>query len=383
VADKKAMKIKYLEDSMKKRSVLIPLLIGLLVMGLFLGCNQTTPLDEEGDFVLQARLVAFADKSYVGWDVYPGAAGYKLYRNVGLANYEEFGEGVTDSTLVVDNDQGEDDVEAADEYIAAGYEEGAFPEFIYYKVFAYDESGAIIAESNIASAFSHLPTVTNITYTTDVGTVNISWDAVTDDTYTVEGYIVYRYDSSQLQHQRNISLAKVAGASNTSYTVTDALRGDEWNYYIAPYDENGVSATESGGRIYADLQGPLVTQTKGTSEINITWPAVTGSEGTVASGYNVYLAYLKSGMSSSYLKFEEDNYDGTGDELPALNGSTPVTGTSFDYDYDGAGVEPFATIMASSDSRDYYFIVKAVSSEGESENYSKYEYTDPVSITKP
>lgn len=373
---------------MKKRAMfLLPLLVILIAAGGLLGCRPS-PLEEEGDFTLGARLVPFAAKSYIGWDEVDGATGYKLYRNVGLDNYDDFAEeGVDGSKLISDNDQGQEDVEYADEYAEDYYNEDTdeveFPEFIYYKVFAYDADGAVIAESNIATVFSHLPEVENISYKTDVEEIEISWDKLTDDTYTILGYQVYRYDSSKDSHARNIPLGKVEQGASPTFTVTDAKRTEEWNYYIAPYDEIGVSATESGGRIYADLPGPLVTQTKDGSEIDVTWPAVKGEiNDTAVTGYNIYLAYKSGGMRSSYLDYETTGYDEgeTGDALDKLN-SSPITGTSFTYDYDAAGVDPYDS-LAGGESYDYYFIVQAVSSAGESANYSKYEFNDPVTITK-
>lgn len=374
---------------MKKRTMfLLSLLVILIAAGGLLGCRPS-PLDEEGDFTLGARLLAFADKSYVGWEEVSGAAGYKLYRNVGLDNYDDFAEeGVDGSKLISNNDQGEEDVAFADEY-AEDYlnedtDEVEFPEFIYYKVFAYDADDAVIAESNIATVFSHLPPVENISYKTDVEEIEISWDKLTDDTYTILGYQVYRYDSSKDSHARNVPLGKVEQGANPTFTVTDAKRTEEWNYYIAPYDEIGVSATSSGGRVYADLPGPLVSQEQNGSEIDVTWPAVKGEiNDTPVTGYNVYLAYKSGGMSSSYLKYETTGYDEgeTGDALDALNGDTPVTETSFTYDYDAPGVDPYDS-LAGGESYDYYFIVQAVSSAGESANYSKYEFNDPVIITR-
>lgn len=375
---------------MKKRTMfLLPLLVILIAAGGLLGCRPS-PLDEEGDFTLGARLLAFADKSYVGWEEVSGAAGYKLYRNVGLDNYDDFAEGVDGSKLISDNDQGEEDVAYADEYAEDYLNEDTdkveFPEFIYYKVFAYDADDAVIAESNIATVFSHLSEVENISYKTDVEEIEISWDKLTDDdTYTILGYQVYRYDSSKDSHARNIPLGKVEQGANPTFTVTDAKRTKQWNYYIAPYDEIGVSATSSGGRVYADLPGPLVTQTHDApnTEIDVTWPAVKGEiNDTLVTGYNVYLAYKSGGMSSSYLKYETTGYDEgeTGDALGKLNSSL-ITGTSFTYDYDAAGVDPYDS-LAGGESYDYYFIVQAVSSAGESANYSKYEFNDPVTITK-
>ena len=394
---------------MKKAKFLVVPVLVLTVLAVALsGC--TTALDKEGDFVLKARHVAFAAKSYVGWEPVEGAAGYKLYRNHGLDNFKKFGEDIENSVLVADNDQGSTDVEVEDDYADDGDVTGfevdveadtvTYPEFLYYKVFAYDTEGTIIAESNIATVFSHLVDLENITYETDVEYIKISWDQATSTDYDIMGYDIYLYDSSQDSYARNILLGSVDDSASPSFEVTPSVveglnsdlistleRTEQYNYYLAPYDDIGTSYTTSGGRVFADLPGSRATQAAGSSVINVSWDAVTGANGTAATGYNVYLAYLRSGMSSNYLDYEGSDYngDGDGDDLDPLNGSTPVTGTSFAFDYDGAGVEPYAS-MSGGDSYEYFFIVTPVSASGESGNYYKYFDSDDlptgVEITK-
>ncbi len=384
-----------MEDSMKPKKVRFLGLAAALALTffVFLGCNpygtdtgQTGPLDSTSSllsvFSLKARLVAFADKAYVGWDEVPGAAGYKLYRNVGLGNRTFFGEEYAGSALAADNNQGSTDVQVEDSYVAAGYASGNFPKFIYYWAYAYDANGKMIAISNVAECFSHLPLVQNIAYASEIGKVSITWDEVISDTYTVLGYKIYRYDDSKEQPERNILLGTNIGATNTSFTVEDtaATRDKQWNYYIAPFDANGVSATEMGGRVYADLAGPAVTETHNAADTTITvsWNAVVG-----AIGYNVYLGYISGSMSGATVNKEKSNYNGTGSTLAALNGTTPVTSTSYTYNYDGPGVQPYATKMTSGSTRKFVFVVQAVSSLGESGNLGKSSTSGGVSITKP
>jgi lysophospholipase L1-like esterase len=160
--------------------------------------------------------------------------------------------------------------------------------------------------------------------------INLTWNSVSGAT----GYNLYRGTSSGGENSNPINGA--TPLTTTSYSDTGLTAGTTYYYYVKAINSSGISAasTEASATTTGAAPGApssLTATAASSSQINLSWNSVSG-----ATGYNLYRGTSAGGESTT-----------------AVNGGTPLTTTT----YSDTGLSASAT---------YYYVVKAVNSNGSS-----------------
>jgi alpha-tubulin suppressor-like RCC1 family protein len=197
----------------------------------------------------------------------------------------------------------------------------------YYFVVTTVGSGGESSESNEVSAMPQVNfpgAPANVSASAGDMSVSLSWDAITGAT----SYNIYYGTSSGVTTSTG---AKIDGGSASSYTVTGLTNSTPYYFIVTAVNAGGESAASAqvGGTPHVPTPTGFVA-TAGNKQVSLSWDAVTG-----ATSYNIYY--------------------GASSEVTTSTGASisGVTTTSY-------------TVTGLSNYTQYYFIVTAVTSGGES-----------------
>ncbi len=132
-------------------------------------------------------------------------------------------------------------------------------------------------------ASNYPPAVKGFKASPDINSVKLTWDKVSG----AQGYIVYKYDTSQKGFVR---VTKTANTNN-SYTVSGLNAGTSYKFAIKAYKTiNGKEyASKTYPTVTANTYLPVVKNFKASPDINsvkLTWDKVSGAQGYVVYWYD-------------------------------------------------------------------------------------------------
>ena len=132
-------------------------------------------------------------------------------------------------------------------------------------------------------ASNYPPAVKGFKASPDINSVKLTWDKVSG----AQGYIVYKYDTSQKGFVR---VTKTANTNN-SYTVSGLNAGTSYKFAIKAYKTiNGKEyASKTYPTVTANTYLPVVKKFKASPYINsvkLTWDKVSGAQGYVVYWYD-------------------------------------------------------------------------------------------------
>ena len=140
-------------------------------------------------------------------------------------------------------------------------------------------------------ASNYPPAVTGFKASPGINSIKLTWDKVSG----AQGYIVYKYDTSQKGFVR---VTKTTNTNN-SYTVSGLIAGTSYKFAIKAYKTiNGKEyASKTYPTVTANTYLPVVTNFKASPDINsvkLTWDKVSGAQG--------YVVYWYDASKSSYVR---------------------------------------------------------------------------------
>ena len=132
-------------------------------------------------------------------------------------------------------------------------------------------------------ASNYPPAVKGFKASPDINSIKLTWDKVSG----AQGYIVYKYDTSQKGFVR---VTKTANTNN-SYTVSGLNAGTSYKFAIKAYKTiNGKEyASKTYPTVTANTYLPVVKNFKASPNINsvkLTWDKVSGAQGYVVYWYD-------------------------------------------------------------------------------------------------
>ena len=132
-------------------------------------------------------------------------------------------------------------------------------------------------------ASNYPPAVKGFKASPDINSIKLTWDKVSG----AQGYIVYKYDTSQKGFVR---VTKTANTNN-SYTVSGLNAGTSYKFAIKAYKTiNGKEyASKTYPTVTANTYLPVVKNFKASPDINsvkLTWDKVSGAQGYVVYWYD-------------------------------------------------------------------------------------------------
>lgn len=199
----------------------------------------------------------------------------------------------------------------------------------YYRVRATNNVGDS-ADSARASAQTYaVATPTGLSATIiSTSQINLTWTAPSG---TISGYNIYRGSASNGESLTPLNSTLIP-AGTTSYSDTTAQPMNPYYYVVEAVSASGTSANSNEATVVTRSTNPPTNVTAtaaSTTQINVSWTAVSGSYLTPFYGYNVYRGTTPGGESGT-----------------PLNGGTYITGTSFSDTTATPGTTYYYTVVA-------------------------------------